>query len=243
MPSLKRRQQSSESDYKFKVIQIPFKKGKNWNTIWITFFTLFSHILHKDCYLLYTDTTLELLTNDRPLITFRRAPSLHDKLVHSEFTTKKQFPCGHCGYCKYKDTRKKIILPNGDDFKPKHYVNCHTAGVVYLLNCDCGSFYVGKTKLKLWRRIFRHVVSIEKLDHSLPLGRHSALIHGDSTPKVTFLTLDHFGATPRWGDYNKSLLLKWIFHLKSTTASGLNEAFHFRPYLAGFESGVCELDL
>lgn len=90
------------------------------------------------------------------------------------------------------------------------------------------------------------MVSVEKKDPSLPLGRHSVLVHEDTIPKVTFLALDHIGATPRGGDYNKSLLQsepRWLFHLKATTAPGLNEAFNFRPYLAGFESDVCELYL
>lgn len=140
-------------------------------------------ILQKYWHLFYIDATLAPLLKDCPLITLMRAPSLQDKLAHSKLTMKKNinkycgtFPCGHCRYCKYLDTRKNIILPNGEDFK--HYANSYTAGIVYLLTCECGCFYIGKTKLEIWHRIYRHVASVQKQDPSLPLGRHSALIHG-----------------------------------------------------------------
>lgn len=46
---------------------------------------------------------------------------------------------------------KKIILPNDQIFHPKHYTNCRTFGVVYLLLCYCGCYCVGKAKMKFWR--------------------------------------------------------------------------------------------
>lgn len=57
--------------------------------------------------------------SDKPQITYRRAPSLRDKLVQSEYkeTTNTiqritgTFRCGHCSYCQYMDTRKLITLP------------------------------------------------------------------------------------------------------------------------------------
>lgn len=160
------------------------------------------------------DTTLAPLVSDQPQITFRRAPSLRDKLVHSEYKTRKHdhtkqtgtFICGNCNYCQYMDTRKNVNLPNGEKFKSKHFVNCRTAGVVYLLLCECGCYYVVKTKLELWWRIYWHIVSINKKDPGLPLGRHSHAVHRDRTPKVRFLALDHSHDNPRGGDSNKLLL-------------------------------------
>lgn len=77
-----------------------------------------------------------------------------DMLVQSEFEgsnrgdpckTVGTFTCGTCSYCKYMDTRKDIYLPNGMHFNPRHYSNCQTTGVVYLLLCSCSCFCVGKT--------------------------------------------------------------------------------------------------
>lgn len=117
-----------------------------------------NQILHKYWNLLSMDTTLTSLVSDQPQITFRRAPSLRDKLMYSKHKTKKSdhitltrtFICGNCNYCQYMDTRKDVNLPNRERFKPKHFVNCRTAGVVYLLLCECGCYYVGKTKLAVW---------------------------------------------------------------------------------------------
>lgn len=39
-------------------------------------------------------------------------------------------------------------------------MNCDTVGVVYLLTCGCGIYYVGKTKCNFWRRIKDHVSDI-----------------------------------------------------------------------------------
>lgn len=163
---------------------------------------------------------------------------------HSEFKGenistakyKGTFPCGHCGDFHYMDARKNITLLNGETFQPKNYVNCRTPGVVYLLCCQCGCYYV-------------LLCDQHREERSFPTSWKtycSSLVHGDVTPKVRFLALDHIYVNPRGGDFNKLLLqseLRWIFHLKATTAPGLNEAFNFKPYLSGFESGVCELDL
>lgn len=43
-----------------------------------------------------------------------------------------------------------------ESFRCKHFVNCRTAGVVYLMQCECTCFYVGKTKLPFWQQIYRH---------------------------------------------------------------------------------------
>lgn len=61
-----------------------------------------------------------------------------------------------------------VKLPNGQVFRAKHHVNCKTYGVVYLLLCDCGSFYVGKTKLKLWSLLQSQRRGLEQA--SLPEG-------------------------------------------------------------------------
>lgn len=157
------------------------------------------------------DPALAPFVSKHPVITYR---FLRDRLFHSEFKqdigdrceTVGIFPCGNCGYCQLLDSRKHIILPNGSDFKPKHYVNCITSSVVYLLLCQCRCGYVSKTKLEFWKRIYRHMVSINKKDTNLPLGRHSYLVHRNVTPRVKFLALDHIHSNPRGGDFTKLLL-------------------------------------
>lgn len=112
------------------------------------------NILNKHWHLLSMYATLAPLITDHLLITYRRASSLHDKLVHSEFKG------ANTGKTKYRG--------------------------IYLLSHECGCYYVGKTILELWHQIYWHMISIEKKDPSLPLGRHSLLLHSGVTPRVNF---------------------------------------------------------
>lgn len=65
---------------------------------------------------------------------------------------------------------------NRQNFKPTHFVNCKTA-IVYMLICDCSSFYVGKTKLKLWRCTDKNIQSMKMGNLDLPVGHHVANVH------------------------------------------------------------------
>lgn len=73
---------------------------------------------------------------------------------------------------------KNPILPNGQIFRPKHFANCKTIGVIYMLWCECSCFYIGKTKLEFWKRVYRHISSMETNNPDLPLGRHTRTVHG-----------------------------------------------------------------
>lgn len=99
------------------------------------------------------------------------------------------FQCGGCNYCQFMLNDKKIRLPNGFFFfKHKHHTNCKTMGVVYLLTCDCGCFYVGKTMQEIWKRAYRHVLSMKMCNPDLPLGRHVTAVHGGRFPNIKFIT-------------------------------------------------------
>lgn len=67
------------------------------------------------------------------------AKCLHDRL--------------HAKGCS-KKCLANIALPNGKKFAPKKFVNCQTQDIVYLMTCDCGSFYVGKTIREFWRHVY-----------------------------------------------------------------------------------------
>lgn len=198
------------------------------------------------------DPNLDRLVPEIPLFTFRRATSIASRLVKSEYSRDREadhckykgtFMCGSCGYCKYMDTIKSPTLPNGQTFKPWHFANCKTFGVVYLLRCDCGCFYIGKTKLPFWQRAYWHIKSMQVCNPDLPLGRHTTLIHRGIFPRIKFLILDRIHPSPRGGDWNKGLLqleLLCINMLRATHPPGLNDAVCFKPFLEGFNSGRME---
>lgn len=211
-------------------------------------------ILNKYWYLLLADPTLKPHITEKPSIIYRRAKSLRDNLIKSEFKNKRGDPCktkgtykcGTCNYCQYMHTTKNVTLPNGCLFKPHHFANCRTPGVVYMLLCECGSFYIGKTIQEFWRRAYRHILSLQQCDPDLPLGRHATKMHGGKFPHITFLILDRVHQSGRGGDWNKRLLqceLRWIFDLNATSPPGLNEAMNFRPFLEGYTSGGWDRDI
>lgn len=211
--------------------------------------------IYKKCWhLLTSDPTVGPFVPLFPMITYRWAASVGDRLVQSEFRSSMRgdpckvvgtFPCGSCSYCKYMNTRKNIYLPNGRPFKAKHYSNCQTTGVVYLILCSCNCFYIGKTIQKLWQRLYRHIKSMETANPDLPLGRHVAQTHNGVCPTISVLALDRLHQSPQGGDYDKYLLqceLRWISNLNATSPPGLNEALNFKPFLPGFVTGKFDKD-
>lgn len=118
------------------------------------------------------------------------------------------FTCGGCNYCRFVNTTRNVTLPNGERYRPKHYANCQTTNVVYLLLCDCFRFYVGKTIQPFWRRAYQHILSMQTSNPSLPLGRHVRDLHEGITPKISFLILDRMHPGSRGGDINKLLMNK-----------------------------------
>ncbi|XP_040178452.1 uncharacterized protein LOC120911183 [Rana temporaria] len=211
-------------------------------------------ILKQFWHLLLIDPQLGPFVPKEPAITYRRAQSLRDHLVTSEFKgtfrcdpckRKGTFTCGGCSICRYINSGRQIVLPNGQLHKPRHYANCKTVGVVYLLTCHCKRFYVGKTKLPFHKRASRHLHAMRTANPDLPLGRHILTEHDGHFLGVKFLILDRVHPNPRGGDWNKILLqleTRWIAELEANHPPGLNEQISFRPFLEGFSSGGCEKD-
>lgn len=123
------------------------------------------------------------------------------------------FTCGGCPICQYMNVRQNIVLPNGRLYKPHHFFNCKTEGVVYLLTCQCQQFYVGKTKLKFHKRASRHVTSMKMANPELPLGRYVIEKHRGKFPRIQFLILDRIHSSSSGGVWNKVFLqreTRWI---------------------------------
>lgn len=163
---------------------------------------------------------------------FRRATSIRDKIVNSEFKNeltkihckyKGTFMCGTCNFFRFMYTQKNPILPNWKTFYPKHFANCKTIWVIYTLQCGCGCFYVGKTRiLEEGIQAYSQYAGVQSWSF---LGRHVNSVHGGKFPNVKFLILDQINPSSRGGDWNKTLLqmeLQWIHQLKATQPPGQN---------------------
>lgn len=206
-------------------------------------------IISKHWSILTEDPILRSLVTPRPQITYKKSGAIGNTLTQSEYKgstrgdpckTWGTYPCGTCSQCGVIGRRTRITLSSGEDFQLRHFANCRTRGVVYLMQCQCGAFYVGKTRQEFTKRVEKHIHSMGIGSLYLPLGRHVAKQHNYRMPKVNFTVLDRLHIPTRGGDWNKILLqreMRWIRHLRATTPPGLNEVESFRPFLEGFGSG------
>lgn len=142
--------------------------------------------------------------------------------------------CGSCTACPYIDTRSEVTLPNGDLWVQRHSASCHSMGVIYLLQCICGEFYVGKTRHTFATRIKEHITAATSGFFRTAIGRHFALKHNYSYGGLKFLPLVVLPRDDRGGDWDRRLLQtesRWIFHLRADRPPGLNEAISYAPFL------------
>lgn len=150
-------------------------------------------------------------------------------------STEGTFPCGGCSYCTYMLGKSHLILPSSESFILNHFANWRTQGVMYMITCDCRSFYVGKTKQELWQRLYWHIRRMQTCNPNLPLDRHVTKAHGGKFPIIKVTALDRINIPPRKGNLNKILLQtdqRWIYKLKATFPSRDN-------WYNYFSEGIC----
>lgn len=135
----------------------------------------YSHSLSKEPY-----KQASSLQRDDLLLLFQGQPK----------PTNGTFPCGACAYCVNLDTRSSVPLPDGTTWTSQHYVDCTTRGIVYLLSCPCGAFYVGITTCEFHRRIY-DVCAASIVYYKSPIRKHIALVHGYAKVHLTFVPLSH----------------------------------------------------
>lgn len=113
-------------------------------------------------FILTEDPVLANYVSPQPLITYQRSRSLRDSLKHSHFQIKEiqapiepiTTPCYACDTCKFLDLQSQATLPGGIKWRQKKPVTCTSMGVIYLLQCPCGAYYVGKTSRSFCIRIW-----------------------------------------------------------------------------------------
>lgn len=99
-------------------------------------------------------------------------------------------------------------------------MDCATTGVIYLLHCDCESYYVGKTIRPLRVRLHEHIYAAKICDLLSPIGINRSVHHEYGSIQISFTALDLVQRE-----------MKWIFTLRATTPPHLNEAMSFKFFL------------
>lgn len=115
-----------------------------------------------------------------------------------------------CGKCKECPLMKKVdyFLPNGKFHKVKQNIGCETMGIINLLTCECGCFYIGKTKRQFRRRIGDHLGDIRGGRMNKPICRHVGLFHKFDASVIKFCASEVVSEPSRGGDWDNLILQK-----------------------------------
>lgn len=84
---------------------------------------------------------------------------------------------------------------NGQSLRLRHFGNCRTKGVVYLMLCKCNCYYVGKSRREL-----------RKETASIYISSHTSRNHGYDPSIVKFIVLDTVHIDPRGGNWDCRIL-------------------------------------
>uniref|UniRef100_A0A1B8XZB9 Helix-turn-helix domain-containing protein n=1 Tax=Xenopus tropicalis TaxID=8364 RepID=A0A1B8XZB9_XENTR len=203
-------------------------------------------IMQRHWSVLKGDRDLGPILPHLPSLVARRSTSLGDILVHSHYSERRESPSHfltstvgsykyhRCEACQYMVSMKYFQRPGSQiKFEIRQFINCRTAGVIYVGMCSCPMLYVGKTFRELRKRVLEHIGTINNKKET-PLARHIRDFHHSDVTAISFFGIEKVKLGPRKGDINNLLLKKeceWIHRLKSRAPLGLNEGFTFTPFI------------
>ncbi|OCT74326.1 hypothetical protein XELAEV_18033291mg [Xenopus laevis] len=166
-------------------------------------------------------------------MTARRAPSLKDKLTSSHFINKSHekaamwlpapvkgmHKCGHCKCCKYmKKCNDFTHLQNKKVYKIDSFINCQTTAVIYVIECGCPLWYVGKTLRSIRKRVLEHISDINREVQKSSVASHFKNVHGGNTKNLKTFGIEQVSLGIRGGEIDKVLLkkeLRWLYELNT----------------------------
>ena len=203
-------------------------------------------IIKNNWAIIESDSTLRQVFPEPPMFSFRRAPTLRDKLMHSHLAPLKKgcwlnkpigmFRCMNCPHCtNVLQTKTFVDLKTQKTYKINDFINCNTTHVIYRLTCTCPDiFYVGRTKRRLRDRLAEHKYAIRTSNMNYPIARHFSQCHNNNDTLLRITGLEHIKPLVRGGDRLKKLNQRetfWIHTLDALTHPGLNEDIDFMCFL------------
>ncbi|OCT87357.1 hypothetical protein XELAEV_18021057mg, partial [Xenopus laevis] len=182
-----------------------------------------------------------------PILSFKRAQSLRDKLVRADVgagrtlrqgtfcvTKNGTYPCLSCKHCNSCIKGDSIYHPHkGTIFKIKGYYTCLSTFVVYAIKCPCGLMYIGQTTRQAKERIGEHKSDIKRKILQNPVAGHF-IEAGHFVSQLRFQILQQIPRPRRGGDRVKQLLkceANWIRKLGTLMPGGLNKEYELYPLL------------
>lgn len=168
-------------------------------------------ILRKNWHTLLSDNVIGNDLPSNPLVTFRKARSLRNELVHSYQTADVPksafgplsgfFPCGKCKACKGSKSVLSYKIPAMVNPKRiRKFLTCTTPYTIYCLICLCGLRYVGSTIHPTKIRILEHMRAITNGNETYPVARHFNKENHRNRDLLSYYCIDHVPVNPRGGD-------------------------------------------
>lgn len=111
------------------------------------------------------------------------------------------------------------------EYKIGQLITCTTVGVVYMLECECGLQYIGRTSRPLHVRLGEHVNNIKKGLKSHNVSKYFKLVHGQNPRGLKFWGIEKVIKHWRGGSFLRQLSCReahWIHETKVLVLGGLN---------------------
>ena len=212
-----------------------------------TFSPISQHIkqtVKKHWHILASDPTIGKAFSTPPIFANKRSKNLTDKLVKNDVYIQPQhfmssipsgnYPCNNCSNCNAMIKGDSFLHPHtGEKIKVKGRITCRTNYVVYLIKCQCGYVYIGKSKRELRTRIIEHKSNIRTKDEKSPIARHFNSI-GHEICTLRFQGIEYIEPLKRGGDRDRLLLQReaFLIHTLNTVfPKGLNEELMLNCFL------------
>ncbi|XP_078502402.1 uncharacterized protein LOC144756435 [Lissotriton helveticus] len=190
---------------------------------------------------------LSMILDDRPAITFKKCPTIRDKVSTNYIRPIKKpttdwlstqpkgfYTCGSCVICSHGINKTKTFSFNGSKlFHINDFINCNSVGIIYVIICSCDRVYIGSTKRPLKTRMQEHRRAIMNRDTRSPLYVHMEKEHGANLG-FKFHGIQKVPQHVRGGNWElriRQTEARWIIRCRSMT-HGLNIDSELHYFLA-----------
>ena len=213
----------------------------------------FEKIVNKHWEVLKKDKVLGTVLPAHPRFIYRKAPSLRDVVAPGVIDPPPPFKenrifnflsgfyaCGRCQSCKQckfniKKRKEFTSFSTKKSYTIKNLITCNTEGVIYMLECDCGLQYIGRTSRSLAVRVGEHVNNIKNGFRYHSVSRHFKQYHNKNPKCLKFWGLEKVNRHWRGGNYTRHISQResfWIFEAKVLTPEGLNVDFDLNCFIS-----------
>ena len=186
-------------------------------------------IFKEQHYLLQNDKELASLFKEPPLVAYRRAKTIRNKIIRSDISPPEKetvgtVPCNgsRCKTCHLINEDTTFTNgKNGKSIDIKANGKCTTRDVVYAARCKiCDIIYIGETEEPLCSRFNKHRYDCKKRPENCELAHHVHSMHHDFEKDIEITILKRGFKS---SDERKFFEDKMVCQLGTLVPDGLNE--------------------